>query len=107
MTPRRSVPASQRDFFDRTIGSIPGRGALDRQAREFLADQAARDRIWSDLDWTLFVQAAAGAGKTTELVRRMVALRIGAGEGSDFFWNECKTHTTPEKRTVWSRDRGK
>jgi ATP-dependent exoDNAse (exonuclease V) beta subunit len=39
-----------------------------------LADQAARDRIATDLETTLVVEAAAGTGKTTELVRRMVAL---------------------------------
>ncbi len=39
-----------------------------------LADQAARDRIRCDLDTTLAVEAASGTGKTTELVKRMVAL---------------------------------
>ncbi|HMC35243.1 MAG TPA: UvrD-helicase domain-containing protein, partial [Myxococcales bacterium] len=39
-----------------------------------LADQATRDRIRSDLDATLIVEAAAGTGKTTELVARIVAL---------------------------------
>jgi ATP-dependent exoDNAse (exonuclease V) beta subunit len=38
-----------------------------------LADQAARDRIRHDLDTTLVVEAAAGTGKTTALVQRMVA----------------------------------
>jgi hypothetical protein len=38
-----------------------------------LADQAARDRIRTDLDTTLVVEAAAGTGKTTALVARMVA----------------------------------
>ncbi|MET0904046.1 MAG: UvrD-helicase domain-containing protein, partial [Acidimicrobiales bacterium] len=37
-------------------------------------DQAARDRIASDLDATLFVEAGAGSGKTTALVARVVAL---------------------------------
>jgi ATP-dependent helicase/nuclease subunit A len=37
-------------------------------------DQAARDRITSDLDATLFVEAGAGSGKTTALVDRVVAL---------------------------------
>jgi ATP-dependent helicase/nuclease subunit A len=37
-------------------------------------DQAARDRISSDLDATLFVEAGAGSGKTTALVARVVAL---------------------------------
>ena len=43
-----------------------------------LADQAARHRIASDLDSTLFVQAGAGSGKTRALVERVVAL-IGSG----------------------------
>ena len=43
-----------------------------------LADQAARDRIASDLGSTLFVEAGAGSGKTRALVERVVAL-IGSG----------------------------
>lgn len=39
-----------------------------------LADQAARDRIASDLDVTMVVEAAAGTGKTTELVGRIIAV---------------------------------
>jgi ATP-dependent exoDNAse (exonuclease V) beta subunit len=38
-----------------------------------LADQKARDRIREDLATTLVVEAAAGTGKTTALVGRMVA----------------------------------
>jgi len=37
-------------------------------------DQAHRDRIATDLDSTLFVEAAAGTGKTTALVRRVVEM---------------------------------
>src|SRR5580692_10923265 len=37
-----------------------------------LADQHDRDLILKSLDDTLIVEAAAGTGKTTELVRRMV-----------------------------------
>src|SRR5438093_884308 len=43
-----------------------------------LADQDARDRIRRDFDRTLVVEAASGTGKTSELVRRMVAL-LAAG----------------------------
>jgi len=44
-----------------------------------LADAEARRRIREDLATTLFVEAAAGTGKTTELVGRIVALlRSGA-----------------------------
>ena len=42
-----------------------------------LADAAARDRIRGDLGSTLIVEAAAGTGKTTELVARIVALVRG------------------------------
>ena len=38
-----------------------------------LADQPARDRIRRDLDTTLIVEAAAGTGKTSELVTRIIA----------------------------------
>src|SRR5262245_14526535 len=38
-----------------------------------LADQADRDRIRDDLSATLLVEAAAGTGKTTALVGRMLA----------------------------------
>ncbi len=37
-------------------------------------DQAARERIRTDLDATLFVEAGAGSGKTTALVGRVVEL---------------------------------
>jgi ATP-dependent exoDNAse (exonuclease V) beta subunit len=37
-------------------------------------DSAARHRILTDLRTTLFVEAAAGTGKTTVLVGRIVAL---------------------------------
>lgn len=39
-----------------------------------LADGNVRQQIAEDLDATLFVEAAAGTGKTTELVNRMIAL---------------------------------
>ncbi|MBZ0149796.1 MAG: UvrD-helicase domain-containing protein, partial [Pseudorhodoplanes sp.] len=45
-----------------------------------LADAEARRRIAGELGTTFFVEAAAGTGKTTELVGRIVALiRSGAG----------------------------
>src|SRR5437660_2821018 len=47
-------------------------------------DAAERERIRTDLDTTLFVEAGAGTGKTTVLVARIVALvatgRIGSME---------------------------
>jgi len=39
-----------------------------------LADAAARTAIAEDLDATLVVEAAAGTGKTTELVNRIVRI---------------------------------
>src|SRR4029077_17158487 len=46
-----------------------------------IADQRVRDRIRNDLDTTLVVEAAAGTGKTTALVNRIVAaLALGRAE---------------------------
>jgi ATP-dependent helicase/nuclease subunit A len=45
-----------------------------------LNDQRVRDRIRDDLDTTLVIEAAAGTGKTTELVNRIVAV-IASGRG--------------------------
>ncbi|HUO05730.1 MAG TPA: UvrD-helicase domain-containing protein [Candidatus Binataceae bacterium] len=44
------------------------------------ADQRVRDRIRNDLDSTLLIEAAAGTGKTTALVNRIVSV-IEAGRG--------------------------
>jgi ATP-dependent helicase/nuclease subunit A len=44
------------------------------------ADQAARDRIASSLDETLVVEAAAGTGKTTALVGRLINV-LATGRG--------------------------
>src|ERR1700687_3685280 len=43
-------------------------------------DQRARDRIRDDLDTTLVIEAAAGTGKTTALVNRIVSV-IASGRG--------------------------
>src|SRR5258708_37416255 len=46
-----------------------------------LSDEAARVRIREDLGSTLIVEAAAGTGKTTMLVARIIAvLRAGIAE---------------------------
>ncbi len=45
-------------------------------------DLAARERIRNDLEATLVVEAAAGTGKTTELVARIVSL-VRSGTGLD------------------------
>jgi ATP-dependent helicase/nuclease subunit A len=44
------------------------------------ADQRVRDRIRDDLDTTLVIEAAAGTGKTTALVNRIVSV-VGSGRG--------------------------
>ena len=44
------------------------------------ADQQVRDRIRDDLETTLVIEAAAGTGKTTALVNRIVSV-IGSGRG--------------------------
>src|ERR671936_20470 len=46
-----------------------------------LVDRDARDRIRSSLDESMLVEAAAGTGKTTELVGRLVAV-LGEGRGN-------------------------
>jgi ATP-dependent helicase/nuclease subunit A len=52
-----------------------------REAEPPLADQSQRDLIRHALDDTLVVEASAGTGKTTELVRRMIAvLEAGRAE---------------------------
>jgi ATP-dependent helicase/nuclease subunit A len=45
-----------------------------------ISDQAVRDRIRDDLGVTLVIEAAAGTGKTTALVNRIVSV-IGTGRG--------------------------
>src|SRR5229473_777271 len=44
------------------------------------SDQRVRDRIRDDLDATLVIEAAAGTGKTTALVNRIVSV-IASGRG--------------------------
>src|SRR5438105_12517734 len=68
----------------RTLGGAPGRAqaaqGTHRAARTSakdamtLPDAAARARIQRDFDATLVIEAAAGTGKTTELIARIVAL---------------------------------
>ena len=48
-----------------------------------LADSAARERIRTALDESLFVEAAAGTGKTTVLVSRIVNVLAAAGARVD------------------------
>lgn len=46
----------------------------DAKGMTVLADQADRERILTDLDTNLLVEAGAGSGKTTSLVGRLLAL---------------------------------
>lgn len=75
---KRTPDGSQTDLFRSTPAPAPAPGepavALPR-----LPDRAARERIATDLDANLLVEAGAGAGKTTEMVNRMLAL-VAAGE---------------------------
>jgi ATP-dependent helicase/nuclease subunit A len=64
-------------------------------------DQKARDRIAGELDRTLFVEAGAGSGKTSELVTRVVAL-VTTGEAR---LEEIAAITFTEKAAAELRDR--
>ena len=61
-----------------------------------LADAEARRRILTDFGTTLFVEAAAGTGKTTVLVGRIVALDSRRGE-----------HARPHRRGDLHREGGR
>ena len=64
-------------------------------------DQPARDRIAHDLDSTLFVEAGAGSGKTTNLVTRIVNL-VASGTAE---MREIAAVTFTEKAATELRDR--
>ena len=64
-------------------------------------DQPARDRIAHDLDATLFVEAGAGSGKTTNLVTRIVNL-VASGTVE---MREIAAVTFTEKAATELRDR--
>jgi ATP-dependent exoDNAse (exonuclease V) beta subunit len=59
---------------------------------EGLGDEVARAMIRSDLDATLLVEAAAGTGKTTELVHRIVAVLRGGRTKIDHIAAVTFTH---------------
>lgn len=61
-------PAGQPDQPDQAPGGSPD------MPTDQPPDQMARQRIATDLDTNLFVEAGAGAGKTSSLVGRIVAL---------------------------------
>ena len=65
------------------------------------SDQAERDRILTDLDITLFVEAGAGTGKTSSLVGRIVRL-VAAGRAE---MRRIAAITFTEKAAAELRDR--
>ncbi|HXU07779.1 MAG TPA: UvrD-helicase domain-containing protein, partial [Blastocatellia bacterium] len=69
--PREETPGEQ--AAGPAVSPVKPRKPKAKQ-KENLADQAARDRIRSDLDTSLVVEAAAGTGKTSELVRRIISV---------------------------------
>src|SRR5882757_9463738 len=62
------------------IAEKAARDAMTLATPTIISDQAVRDRIRDDLDVTLVIEAAAGTGKTTALVNRIVSV-IGSGRG--------------------------
>src|SRR5579884_621728 len=48
-----------------------------------MLDQDARNQIRNDLDFNMIVEAAAGTGKTTELVQRIIAVLAGGRASVD------------------------
>jgi len=54
--------------------ALPASAPVAPATEQVAPDQPARDRIADDLDTTLFVEAGAGAGKTTALVGRILGL---------------------------------
>ena len=83
--PRETVPVSSDSKPVPTPApSIePPAPARPATSSEILADQPARDRIRNDHDTTLIVEAAAGTGKTTELVRRIISVIKSGRAGLD------------------------
>ena len=65
-----------------------------------LKDAAARDRIVKDTDTNFFVEAGAGSGKTTMLVKRMVAM---VEAGTDISTISAITFTTAAAGEFYSR----
>jgi ATP-dependent helicase/nuclease subunit A len=70
-------------------------------ARPPAPDQPERDRVASDLEATLFVEAGAGSGKTTALVDRVVSLVVSGAVGL----GEIAAITFTEKAGAELRDR--
>lgn len=78
MARRKGEGAGQIDLFGAAAEGVPTEAGRAPVPGEELPDSAARERITSDLTTNLLVEAGAGAGKTTEMVSRMLAL-VDAG----------------------------
>ena len=79
-----------------TVGPTPGQGVPPPPL-----DQSQRDRISRALDETLFVQAAAGSGKTRALVERIAQLVVTGTAGLE----QIAAITFTEKAAAELRDR--
>jgi ATP-dependent helicase/nuclease subunit A len=64
----------QFDLFGEAAVPPAAEAAVAREFAADLPDRAARVRVLTDLETSLLVEAGAGAGKTTQMVERMVAL---------------------------------
>lgn len=67
-----SASAEQRSL--RSAAGAPAAGTETTASQPVPADQRVRERIRHDLDTTLIIEAAAGTGKTTALVDRIIAV---------------------------------
>ena len=72
-SPREEAPVAAEQATSPAVTPVKPRKTKAKQ-KENLADQTARDRIRNDLDTSLVVEAAAGTGKTSELVRRIISV---------------------------------
>jgi ATP-dependent helicase/nuclease subunit A len=73
VTPTDAATPAASTTFGAVAAAAQAASATDASGPP-LPDEAARSRIRNDLDTSLLVEAGAGAGKTTEMVRRMVSL---------------------------------
>ena len=90
----------------RRAGRLPAswpRGSSRERRRSTPRDQAARERIRTDHESTLFVEAGAGTGKTTALVRRVAELVVTGRVTSA---RELAAITFTEAAAAELRDRG-
>ena len=83
-----SVESTPESMPEPTPETAPEPRAVAVADRRFvdgpLPDEAARERIRTELETNLLVEAGAGSGKTTALVERMVALvRTGAARAEE------------------------